>query len=66
MKMHRVVMYVLDLNQDHTEQLLRDNILSTRWPEFKSIGEIKTVDVGEWTDEHPLNHGADEETYFKE
>jgi hypothetical protein len=66
-KMHRVVIYVTDLNGlEHTHESLKQELESLPCPEFVHVGEIKTTDIGEWHDEHPLNKiGANHEEYFK-
>lgn len=63
-RMRKVVLYVLDLNNPMSEQDLANEIVNNL--EFAQIGSIKTVDIGEWHDDHELNkRGADHEKYFK-
>ena len=65
-KMHRVILYVMDLGNEHTHESLTSELKSIKYPEFVTVGEIKTTDIGEWHDDHPLNFkGADHEIYFK-
>ena len=65
-KMHRVVLYVLDLNLDNTPEGLKSEFSSLKYPEYVHVGEIKTTDIGEWHDKHPLNlPGGNYEEYFK-
>lgn len=65
-KMHRIVVYVHGLNgNEYTEQQLKSLLRDTKYLDVVRVGEIKTVDIGEYEDEHPLNHGADPEQYFK-
>lgn len=66
-KMHRVVLYVMELNDKYSPDQLKILFEQMRYPEFVHVGEIKTADIGEWKDEHPLNlPGGDYESYFKE
>lgn len=65
-KMHRVVLYVKDLNGPNTPAGLAQQFKSMKYPEFVTVGKIKTVDIGEWSDDHELNFlGHDHERYFK-
>jgi hypothetical protein len=65
-KMHRVVLYVKDLNLDNTPEGLSSIFRSNKYPEYLTVGEIKTTDIGEWHDKHPLNFsGANHEEYFE-
>lgn len=57
MKVHRVVLYVIDFDQLGADGV-KDEIESTRFANdciSPKIGEIQTRDIGEWSDEHPLN-----------
>lgn len=57
MKVHRVVLYVIDFDQLGADGV-KDVIESTRFANrciSPKIGEIQTRDIGEWSDEHPLN-----------
>lgn len=55
-KMHRVILYVT-AHGKHEEDPdeIRAEIGNSKWPEHKHIAEITTVDIGKWTDDHPLN-----------
>jgi hypothetical protein len=65
-KMHRVVLYVKDLNDTNSPEGLKDTFEGQKYPEFVTVGDIQTVDIGEWHDNHPLNKiGSDHESYFK-
>jgi hypothetical protein len=64
--MHRVVLYVKDLNEENTHEGLRNTFRNNKYPEFVTVGDIRTVDIGEFEDDHPLNKiGSDHESYFK-
>ena len=67
MKMHRIVVYVKDINGSApTAASAMQQIYANKWPEFLSFGPYQTVDVGEWDDDHPLNKkGTDHEGFFK-
>lgn len=57
MKVHRVVLYVIDFDQLGADGV-KDAIESTRFANdciSPKIGSVQTRDIGEWSDEHPLN-----------
>jgi hypothetical protein len=65
-KMHRVVLYVKELNNEYSHSELKTLLEGNRHPEYVKVGEIKTTDIGEWHDKHPLNFsGANHEEYFE-
>ena len=57
MKVHRVVLYVIDFEQLGADGV-KDEIESTRFANdciSPKIGSVQTRDIGEWSDKHPLN-----------
>lgn len=65
-KMHRVVLYVKAINNPITAKQVICDLQNGDCPEFVTIGSVKTVDIGEWHDDHELNFiNADHEKYFK-
>lgn len=67
MKMHKVTMYVIDL-EEYGEQDMR-SMLEQDNPGIVHIGDFQTVDIGEFEDEHPLNMidatTEEHEAYFR-
>lgn len=67
MKMHKVTMYVIDLDE-YGEEDLRTS-LKQDTPGIVHIAEIDTVSIGEFEDEHPLNQidatTEEHEAYFR-
>lgn len=57
MKIHRVVLYVIDfdgLGAAEVQQVIEN----TKYPNrciSPSVSEVQTRDIGQWSDEHPLN-----------
>jgi len=61
MKMHKVVVYILDQENygvDDYVEVIKNEV------DCAIIGKRATVDLGEWTDDHPVNKGCDPELYF--
>ena len=57
MKVHRVVLYVIDFGRLGTGGV-KDAIACARFANdciSPKIGDIQTRDIGKWSDEHPLN-----------
>ncbi len=61
MKVYKLVISIIDL-EEHGETLLVEDIKNLRG--FSpSIISIESAEIGEWTDDHPLNNSN---TYNKE
>ena len=57
MKAHKVTLLIIDMDDIGTEEL-RLAIEETRYPNrciSPEVYKIDTVDIGEWSDDHPLN-----------
>ena len=66
MKAYRIVTYVYDLNYGMGAQDIVDELTRSRYLHIDT-GDIDEIDIGEWDDDHPLNHrDTDVEAYFKE
>lgn len=63
MKAYKVEVLVLDFEQYGKEQieLMLENVRGL----FCSVHDIKEADIGEWTDDHPLNHRTTSGEEFK-
>lgn len=64
MKMHRIVVYVLDFEGygagEHTAVISNavDHVVIRD-------EDTKTAEIGKWTDDHPINIGVDPWAYFR-
>lgn len=66
MKAYRIVTYVLELNYGMSVQEIVNELTRSRHMDV-SVGAISEIDIGEWDDDHPLNHrDTDVEAYFQE
>lgn len=69
-KMHRVVVFVKDINNENSQADLKTYFENMRHPEFTSVLDIKTTTIGEYDDDHELNKTkatlAQHEAYFPE
>ena len=57
MKIHRIVMYVIDFDNMGADEV-KSTLEHTRYPNHcisPTIAEVQTRDIGSWSDEHPLN-----------
>lgn len=56
MKLHKIELYVADLNNDSSLEDVKDE-LDNRISEYFTvwIGKCKSKSIGEWSDNHPLN-----------
>lgn len=65
MKMYKVVSYVIDFENIGPDAIEHGfNHMKYFYPH---VEEINSVDIGEWSDDHPLNKlGADWDSYFKQ
>lgn len=57
MKIHRVVMYIIDFDEVGADGV-KEVLQNTRYPNrciSPNIAEVQTRDIGEWSDDHPLN-----------
>lgn len=63
MKAYKVEVLVLDFEQYGKEQieLMLENVRGL----FCSVHDIKEADIGEWTDDHPLNSSKTASAEFK-
>jgi hypothetical protein len=68
MKAYKVEILVID-HDDIGEDQIKDAIRNTRYPNHcisPSVKKITAMDIGEWTDEHPLNiRGKSDEEYTR-
>lgn len=66
-KLYKVTMYVTAINEDYSNvHNLIDQIENNRYPEFTHVDNVIVTDIGEWSDDHPLNiEGCDYSKYFK-
>lgn len=58
MEVHKVVISVIDFDEIGAEEI-KVVIENTRYPNrciSPSVESIETRDIGEWSDEHPLNN----------
>lgn len=61
MKMHRIVVYVLDYDgygADDFVTVIKNSV------DHSLIGKIDTTEIGPWSDDHPVNKGTDPRKYF--
>lgn len=64
MKAYRIVTYVTDHEGIGIDEILYH--LDSKYL-YLSTGAIDEIDIGEWDDDHPLNHrDTDVEAYFQE
>lgn len=65
-KAHKIELLIIDHDDVGIEEI-KDIIVNIKYPNHCISPEImdsKTVDIGEWTDDHPLNfHDTTEEEY---
>lgn len=57
MQAHKIEIFVIDLDEIGVEEI-KSVIENTRYPNrciSPEVKSIKTVDIGEWHDDHPLN-----------
>lgn len=57
MKAYKITVLIIDTDELGEEEV-KDVIENTRYPNrciSPEVYKIETVDIGEWTDEHPLN-----------
>lgn len=57
MKVHRLVLMVIDFDDLGSDQV-RDVLENARYPNrciAPAVMEMQTADIGEWSDDHPLN-----------
>ena len=65
MKAYRIVTYVVDLEEIGAESVVYE-VTRSRHISIQA-GAIDEIDIGEWDDDHPLNHrDTYVEAYFKE
>ena len=65
MKVYKVVTMVIDF--DGVGDSLKELIENARYPNhcvFQQVTSIQEADIGEWTDEHPLNNKSLREAEF--
>lgn len=58
MEVHKVVISIIDFDEIGAEEV-KAVIENTRYPNrciSPSVESIETRDIGEWSDEHPLNN----------
>lgn len=56
MKLHKIELYVADLNNDSSIEDVKTEIVDNISDDFTLwIGTCKTKNIGEWDDDHPLN-----------
>lgn len=63
MKAHIITVVVLDLNEAGKESIFYD--LTASGPDFSSILDSETYDIGDWSDDHPLNYRSKSKDYIK-
>lgn len=56
MKMHRIVTYVFDFEEQPIEDV-KAELQQMRHVSLR-VGDVQTVDIGEWDDDHELNKTA--------
>ena len=57
MKVHQIVLTVVDMDDMGSEEVC-STLVNTRYPNrciAPHVRSVKTKEIGEWTDEHPLN-----------
>lgn len=64
---HKVIMYIVDIEDDFNENELEYMFDRTDW--WCRYNKVESADIGEWHDEHPLNYTncpiETHESYFK-
>lgn len=58
MKAYQVTLLVID-HDELGEEGIKNTLENTKYPNWclsPEVKEIEGVDVGEWSDDHPLNH----------
>lgn len=66
MKVHRIVLMVIDFDQLGAKDV-KTTIENIRYPNdciYPSVMGLETVDIGEWSDDHPLNKTATSRAEF--
>lgn len=66
MKVHRLVLMVIDFDDLGTDQV-RDVLENARYPNrciAPAVMEMQTADIGEWSDDHPLNNSTTDAAEF--
>lgn len=67
MKVHRIVISIIDFDGVGAEGV-RAILEGTKYPNrciSPNVEEIQTQDIGEWSDDHPLNKRSSARAYFK-
>lgn len=65
MKAYRIVTYITDYEEVGKETILW-HLTNQKYISVE-VGAISEIDIGEWDDDHPLNHrDTDVEAYFQE
>ena len=67
MKVYKVILSIIDHDELGSEEI-KGVLEDTKYPNWciaPRVHDIKGVDIGEWNDDHPLNHIATEKTEFE-
>lgn len=66
MKAYKVTLIVLPINQDvEDEAAVEAAFENLDYPEFVHVLGIESRDIGEWSDDHPLNKTATCDAAYK-
>lgn len=64
-KIHRVVLYKLDLNDPMTTKDLKYHLENAKYVDFAKVVDIRTADVGPWDDDHELNKSGTPDSAYE-
>lgn len=67
MKAYKVEILIIDFDQLGEKEIV-EVIENTKYPNYcisPTVKDIKSVDIGEWTDEHPLNNSKLHDDEYK-
>jgi hypothetical protein len=68
MKAYKITLLIIDLDNVGKEEVVRI-LEDTKYPNYCISPEtldVKEADIGEWSDEHPLNRSGAEKTNYIE
>ena len=63
MKVHIITVVVPDLNEVGKESIFYD--LAEGGPDFSFILDSEAYDIGDWSDDHPLNYRSKSKDYIR-
>lgn len=68
MQVHKIEILVIDTDEVGAEEI--KNVLeNTRYPNWciaPDVKKIETKEIGEWSDDHPLNKTATADDFYKQ